>query len=395
MSKNSVLAPLFGSPGSPDAATNLRCEQCHQGTVHHESQMVSMTPGCGGCHRDHRGREASLTWLPDSDCTQCHSNLKAATKEGKSEYDPANAITGFADGSQGHPDFPSLAKDPGRLKFNHALHMRPGQVIATDQVKPWTLGRIADETTRKRYASAPWQADKSDGATVVLDCASCHRLDAGDLGIDPRQQAGGPVDGRTSPAGGRGVHAADQLRRPLRRLSPPHLRPQRQGQGRPGRQRAAPAATRRGQGLRVGRLRRGIVGKNLDPARRRCAQGRPQAVAAAARQADRGRASRPGIGQDAAKADEFLFKADVKRADGYLYKREDYLRRSATSSRRPARTKKIEPVMVNSVWLAHSKFSHVSHRAADCRICHPNAYAFDADGKTPTRTASTKIIRTS
>ena len=31
---------------------------------------------CGGCHRDHQGRDFSLVHLADADCTSCHRDLK-------------------------------------------------------------------------------------------------------------------------------------------------------------------------------------------------------------------------------------------------------------------------------------------------------------------------------
>jgi hypothetical protein len=92
------------------------------------------------------------------------------------------------------------------------------------------------------------------------------------------------------------------------------------------------------------------------------------------------RAARESVGKDTAQAEDFLFKKEVEHADGYLYKGkttcgECHVYDTVLGGM------KVQPVMVNSVWLAHSKFSHVSHRAADCRICHPDAYAALADGK--------------
>src|SRR5262249_50700643 len=35
---------------------------------------------------------------------------------------------------------------------------------------------------------------------------------------------------------------------------------------------------------------------------------------------------------------------------------------------------------IPDVWYLHAKFDHVSHRAVECRQCHKNAYALEADG---------------
>jgi hypothetical protein len=388
ISKNSVLSFLQPA-GNAESASNLRCEQCHSGADHHQNQLVSMTPGCGGCHRDHRGREASLVVLPDSDCTQCHSNLKASTKDGKSEYEKTgNIITGFADPARGHPGFRSLEKDPGRLKFNHALHMRPGQVIAEGQDKPWTLGRIADKSTRERYADAPWQTDKADGAPVVLDCASCHRLDAGDFGIDPANKPAGVPAAELAPrAAGAymlpvnyGVHCS--ACHPL--TFDPNVK-DKDGQVVSVPHRLQPDAVKN---FVWGAYADAFLRKNPDqPVGDALKAGPKPSRPLPGKLTEAERAARESVGKDTAQAEDFLFQKEVKRTDGYLYKGkttcgECHVYDTAGGAM------KIQPLMINAVWLARAKFNHVSHRAADCRICHPNAYAVDADGKTPNPKAS-------
>src|SRR5262249_34409443 len=43
MSKSNVLSAFFKTPGSHDSSMNARCETCHNGTVHHETQLNEMT----------------------------------------------------------------------------------------------------------------------------------------------------------------------------------------------------------------------------------------------------------------------------------------------------------------------------------------------------------------
>src|SRR5262249_16441419 len=71
-----------------------------------------------------------------------------------------------------------------KLKFNHKIHLAPGQVIDRDQEKKWTLGQIAD-SERERYRNQPWQIENNkDSDPVRLDCRSCHQLDTGDFGFE-------------------------------------------------------------------------------------------------------------------------------------------------------------------------------------------------------------------
>jgi nitrate/TMAO reductase-like tetraheme cytochrome c subunit len=385
ISKNSFSAAFFGPSGSPEAANNQRCEQCHSGTAHHETQLEAMTPGCGGCHRDHRGREASLTWLPDADCTQCHTNLSASMKNGKTEY--ANTITGFGDASLGHPEFKSLKSDPGKLKFNHALHMRPGQVIVEGQDNPWTLGKIADKTVRERYANAPWQSDKSDGGMVVLDCASCHRLDAGDFGVDPATKPAGLASSVLTPRAAGAYVLPVNYEIHCAACHPLTFDPA--VKGKDGQPLGVPHHLQPEQvkDFVWGAYAEALGGKTLDQRVADALKAGPKpSRPLPGKLTEAEQAARDAVGKDAVLAEDFLFKADVKRADGYLTSG-----KSACGECHVYDTvdgvKKIGPLMVNEVWLAHAKFSHVSHRAYDCRGCHPDAYATLADGK-PNATAS-------
>jgi hypothetical protein len=103
-------------------AQDSACLACHDGPPHHASP--SQTPNCAQCHIEHRGR-INLHAASNQSCAECHGDLRAAG--GTSNY--ANAIHAFADG---HPQFAVLrsiagipASDPGTIKLNHAIHMRP------------------------------------------------------------------------------------------------------------------------------------------------------------------------------------------------------------------------------------------------------------------------------
>jgi predicted CXXCH cytochrome family protein len=73
--------PINDSRWSPSLAAapqdggSGRCQTCHAGPSHHASERKEDVPSCAECHRDHRGRDASLLAMDDSACTSCHQNL--------------------------------------------------------------------------------------------------------------------------------------------------------------------------------------------------------------------------------------------------------------------------------------------------------------------------------
>jgi hypothetical protein len=139
-------------------AADSACLDCHDGPAHHAAQ--TSTHGCASCHSEHRGR-ISVTTAPNQACAECHSDLKAI----RSSAPYASHIRSFEDG---HPEFAALrsvggaaARDPGTIKLNHAIHMKP-------------------------IRTAP------NGPTVQLECGNCHRATAGGADLtyaDPKYRA--------------------------------------------------------------------------------------------------------------------------------------------------------------------------------------------------------------
>jgi hypothetical protein len=156
----------------PDSA----CRKCHEG-AHHNPPHAAMGR-CVQCHKEHRGH-AALVRLDDRQCTTCHADLKredgsplGIPYEGTEAF--ARRVEGFSDGK--HPPFRrwqgGKEKDPGTLKFNHAVHLATDGVMTLDQ-KQWAKQR---EDLRKKEidpdtAKRPWRLRK-------LECASCHTMDA-------------------------------------------------------------------------------------------------------------------------------------------------------------------------------------------------------------------------
>jgi hypothetical protein len=123
-------------------AENSACLACHDGPAHHAEQ--TRTPNCAECHVEHRGK-INLSAASNQSCAQCHANLPK--RGGVSHY-----VANIASFENGHPDFRAIDssnRDPGTIKLNHMLHMRP-------------------------IRSAP------NGPNVHLQCSDCHRsVDSG------------------------------------------------------------------------------------------------------------------------------------------------------------------------------------------------------------------------
>jgi len=103
-------------------ASDTACLSCHDGPLHHAAATKSA--GCATCHTEHRGR-VNLVAARNEACAECHGDL--TTNSGVAHY--AAHIETF---EVGHPEFSALRplngmipRDPGTIKVNHAIHMRP------------------------------------------------------------------------------------------------------------------------------------------------------------------------------------------------------------------------------------------------------------------------------
>src|SRR5688572_2872410 len=110
--------------GLSTTATNpdAKCQACHAPPDHFVGKSTVLAERCTSCHIDHEGRNAKITQTDDQHCTRCHATLET----------PVQAFGMRDDGSPGHPDFKSLRRDPGNIRFNHQLHMTKG-LPASDQ----------------------------------------------------------------------------------------------------------------------------------------------------------------------------------------------------------------------------------------------------------------------
>jgi len=120
-------------------ALDAACLSCHDGPPHHENEIASAVPTCATCHAEHRGR-IQLAAASNQSCAHCHADLKVTG--------PVRVYAAHIHSLEdGHPEFSALrdsAKDPGTIRLNHAIHM-----------KPIRLG--------------------PNGSIVQLKCSDCHR----------------------------------------------------------------------------------------------------------------------------------------------------------------------------------------------------------------------------
>jgi len=137
--------PWSTSGEGSGAVTDAACSACHAGPRHQANQAT--TPACASCHVEHRGH--SLAAVEDSHCVACHRDLR--TRAG-SPPKAARKVTAFAGD---HPEFDAVAagRDPGRLRLNHRLHLKPGL----------------------RGPTGP----------ITLNCRSCHAVSGSGLGMRP------------------------------------------------------------------------------------------------------------------------------------------------------------------------------------------------------------------
>ncbi|MGN6544262.1 MAG: cytochrome c3 family protein [Aureliella sp.] len=165
-----------------------KCQDCHRVDGHATAMLAreELDRDCARCHREHSGKATLLAKVENRVCTNCHGNLKGACREGvqtqlraevadfsiqsHSISAPAMAASDGkpADGSAAAATFRSLLKDRGRVRFDHAQHILPGQV------DPGSKGgfqlSMLSPAQRQVYA----RSGQAESDLVQLKCSSCH-----------------------------------------------------------------------------------------------------------------------------------------------------------------------------------------------------------------------------
>lgn len=356
INSESWTVPFFTHPTD---IGNQKCQTCHEGPAHHAGQKPDIS--CAACHREHRGEEASLTHLSDRVCTQCHKDLPPHHATGKPTLAAdALSVSGFAKGS--HPEFRSIQKDPGKLKFNHELHLSQGMALrrGADRGGEIQVLETIPEPYRSRYAAM--QGAKSMEEPVKLQCAACHVLDGGDLSKDPLPGLPKHSDGAyflpiTYENNCQGCHTlavagtilADgkedkESKVKFDKIVVPH--------------RLQPAAVMkylenvflaqaaRGETALMGhKLERPLPGKKLAAL--------PDLTV------------REHVDRQLANVKKFMFEAENKNACMECHHIEPGKEKGMLGT--------IVPGVIPQVWFKGARFDHKAHRAVDCKSCHDGA----------------------
>lgn len=143
------------------------CQACHPVADHFRSLLRNpeLDRDCTICHHEHLGREYQPKQVADRTCTHCHADLQKAAIGGLSTA--RTRVVAFT--KELHGDFSSLQHDTGRVLFDHAQHMRPGQV------EPGQLGAFEFSMLDERWQSKYQQVEMMKGNPLVqLRCEDCH-----------------------------------------------------------------------------------------------------------------------------------------------------------------------------------------------------------------------------
>jgi hypothetical protein len=350
-------------------STAERCETCHAGPPHQANQKPESTPSCAGCHHDHQGRNAMLNWVADSDCTRCHQNLEQHMTGGKPVSE--NQVTRFDKGH--HPEFSILREpkqtDPGKLKFDHQLHMTPGLVV-TQGGKPWTLASIPNEADRERYK----RQGQGPNDPVKLDCTSCHQTDSADFRIKGERMAGLPVSVFSKRSEGAymvPITYENQCRacHPLTfdaaapNLEVPH--------------RLQPEAV---TNFLWGAYTSEYVKKHPElPPATVPLPGKELKV-----EDEKARAE---IKSQVVEAEKFLYRDRLTAAQKKIFAHKMTCGECHSYQTQPGAfvPKQIEATQVPDVWFKRAFFNHAAHRAVNCKDCHQRAYPDDSSPSTESK----------
>jgi hypothetical protein len=343
--------------------TDAACLKCHDGPVHHDNQIF--TPECASCHVEHKGHVV-LASLTDRHCVQCHAELQTKGSAPKFE----RAVHSFA---TGHPEFAVLRtgqKDAARMKLNHEKHLKVGlrgpkgpvRMTCSDchragaAATPWpfgqalaqgaagTSGGLQHDPLPRRAYMGPIEYERH--------CAGCHVLD-----FDPRFP--GTVAPHDEPEA---VHAF-LLAKFTEGPSPP---PQQPKEGEEEESLSRLPGRRRGTIEREEQQEEDESPRRLPGRRVRSDAEEKEA------QEEGGRARLPGRrrADEEKESPRESVAAQVKGAERLLFKK---CRECHTLESVPEKLPIVAATAIPSRWLAHSVFSHRSHRMLTCTECHSNA----------------------
>ena len=150
--------------------TDAACLTCHDAPKHAVNETPA--PACSTCHQEHRGR-VQLAKMDDGFCVECHGDLKTTHGDPK----VAKVVSAFP---SGHPEFDAVktgAQDPGRLRFNHAVHVKDSIRGPNGAEKLECASCHKPEVVRTGAKSkGPATTGLMAPVTFEQNCARCHPL---------------------------------------------------------------------------------------------------------------------------------------------------------------------------------------------------------------------------
>ena len=145
------------------------CTECH-GKKPHAAEQIS-APACADCHPEHRA-VAKLAAAADTTCVSCHGNIGAHVRTPSLLAGRPRELLSITSFGSNHPDF-TPRSDPDTLRFNHAIHLKPGGV-------PNAEGRREElkcEQCHKLVETKAKAVTVDPGALRFQDhCQRCHKL---------------------------------------------------------------------------------------------------------------------------------------------------------------------------------------------------------------------------
>ncbi|GAA5511121.1 hypothetical protein [Novipirellula caenicola] len=323
------------------------CQKCHQVGNHYRETMLPQATlvdqNCAGCHVDHQGRDHNLVRVANERCVSCHANLSSVCAAAPTVRSNVVAFT-----KAEHGDFASLqGPDPGVVKFDHAQHLRPGQVDA-GQRGEMTLAML-DESLRERY-----RVDgQDDSAAVQLDCASCHQL-AGNPSGENTMASDGELGRYMAPVSFEqhcsACHSLNSGAATADTMPIPH---------------AVPWA-------KVDLLLAATIDGVRATGQARPPRGDKRAVAVPG-----DGLGKPASGQPASSIVDVRLARE--RVQSQCLKCHDEA--STTDEAIRAAIGKQTATMIPPRWLRHGIYDHAAHQRIDCKYCHEAAYLSDAAAK--------------
>ncbi|MEM7482971.1 MAG: FHA domain-containing protein [Acidobacteriota bacterium] len=164
-------------------AVDTGCAECHSSEALPHAAGVVATPSCATCHPEHRPGQPLIEQSEETGCVNCHGNLTVAEGEPRiasritsfAADHPELTVTPLAAGTRGASvslDAPGArGTDPGRLAFNHRIH------LAASLTNPQGSVQLACADCHTVAASGGTEGSGRMAPIAFTDhCQSCHLL---------------------------------------------------------------------------------------------------------------------------------------------------------------------------------------------------------------------------